>query len=138
MLPADLTVVDNQGGVVLPGTQGTKTYPIVVSEKPGRTSRRRADTALTTPATIHTEQSVKGSGFNARAVSVIRSEWQKLDSDLGDTGGVVPSCAVTLTINRPVNSGGAVTTAVVKDTIAIVLDVVTRSGQLDKILNMEG
>jgi hypothetical protein len=136
-LLADLVVVDNQGGIALPGTQATQTYSEILSGNPNRKSRRRASTALTTPVTIHTEQSVKGVGYNARAITMLRVEYQDLTADPADTGGVTPNLAATFTLNRPVNSGGAITTAITKDTIAIILDVLTRSGQLDKLLNGE-
>jgi hypothetical protein len=59
------------------------------------------------------------------------------NTDIADTGGVTPAFTVHQVIDRPVQSGGAVTEAHVKDAIGYLMDVILQSGHLAKILNQE-
>jgi len=138
MLTSNLTVVDNHASLTLPGSLGSKVYAQVISDSTTQVKRQIAATALSTPQVLKTEHRISGSGFKARAISVVRHEYSDLTVDPADTGGETPSSAITLTINRPVNSGGAITIAKLKDQIGALLDVMLTTGQLDALLNMEG
>jgi hypothetical protein len=135
MLTNDLTVTDNGSGTK-PGSVGALTYALRGTDLKGST-RSVAAVAATTPKILTIQHQDTGTGFNQRLRSVVKHSYKKLDSDLADTGGVTPSSSVHIVIDRPVNSGGAITTAVLKEQIGAVLDVIMAAGQLDKILNQE-
>jgi hypothetical protein len=109
----------------------------VVSTEPTQSVRRIAATATTTRQELKIKHSERGAGYKARIRSEVRLDYQKLDQDTSLTGGVIPSESVYLVIDRPVQSGGAITDTITKNNIGAVLDVILTSGQLDKLLNLE-
>jgi hypothetical protein len=135
MLTNDLTVTDNGTGTK-PGSAGALTYALRGTDLTGST-RSVAAVSTTTPKVLTIQHRITGTGFNQQISSVIKHSYQKLDSDLADTGGITPASQVHIVIRRPVNSGGAITNTVLKEQIGAVLDVIMASGQLDKLLNQE-
>jgi hypothetical protein len=137
MLTSDLTVVDNQGSVTLPGGAGSLTFALVAGGGGTSSLRRVAATANTTPQELRISHTEVGKGFARRLRSLIQARITKNDAVLTSTGGIVPSISVSLTIDRPMNMGVYVTDQNVKDLLGQVFDVVTRSGQLAKLFNQE-
>jgi hypothetical protein len=137
MLDANLTVVDSHSSLTLPGALGSKVYNQVVSVDPSQSIRRIAATATTTRQELLIKHTQKGTGFNARIRTEVRVDYKKLDQDTTLTGGVVPSESIYLVIDRPLQSGGAITDTVTKNNVGACLDVVLTSGALDKLLNLE-
>jgi hypothetical protein len=137
MLTANLTVVDNHASLTLPGALGSKVYNQVASIIANQVLRRIAATANTTPQTLLIGHQSTGKGFAARIRSTVRANYSDLTKDLADVGGIVPSCSAYLVIDRPVQSDGAITDAIVTNCIGAVLDVILTSGQLTQVLNQE-
>lgn len=139
MIALNLTVVGSATGVVLPGATGTKDFNLVNSPTNGRNLRRIAATATTAPEEITISHQHTGSSgtFSERVRSLVQSRKTRNDTDLTLTGGIKPYVSVQVTIDRPVNSGGFITTAMIKQCVGEVCDVLTRSGQLDLLLNEE-
>lgn len=135
MLNNDLTVTDNGTGTK-PGSAGALVYALRSTDVTGSV-RSVAAVSTTTPKLLTIGHSMTGSGFKQRIRTQIKHNYSKLDSDLSTTGGVVPSSQVHIVIDRPVNSGGFITTAIVKEQIGAILDTIMVAGQLDKILNQE-
>lgn len=135
MLTNDLVVTDNGTGTK-PGALGAKTYSLL-SVAEAKSVRRIAATALSTPQTMTISHELKGKNWAARARSLVRADIQNIGVDLASVGNIVPSAAVYLVIDRPVNTGGTLTATDVKNLVGAVLDVIMASGQLDKLLNME-
>lgn len=135
MLNNDLTVTDNGTGTK-PGSVGALVYALRSTEASGSV-RSVAAVSVTTPKLLTIGHNMSGAGFKQVARTMIKWSYQKLDSDLSVTGGVIPACGATFTFYRPINSGGYITTAIMKEGIGAVLDTVMVSGQLDKLLNME-
>lgn len=135
MLTSDLTVTDNGTGTK-PGSAGALTYALRGTDLTGST-RSVAAVAITTPKVLTISHTTSGSAFKQRVRSLVKHSYQKLDADVADTGGVIPSSTVHVVIDRPVNSGGAITATVLKEQIGAILDVIMATGQLDKILNLE-
>lgn len=135
MLTSDLTVTDNGTGTK-PGSAGALTYALRGTDLTSST-RSVSAVATTTPKVLTISHQTTGSGFKQQISTVIKHSYQKLDSDLADTGGVTPASQVHIVIRRPVNSGGAITNTVLKEQIGGLLDVIMASGQLDKLLNQE-
>jgi hypothetical protein len=135
MLNNDLTVTDNGTGTK-PGSAGALVYALRSTEATGSV-RSVAAVSTTTPKLMTIGHQMSGAGFKQRVRTMVKWSYQKLDSDLAVTGGVIPECQVLLTINRPINSGGFITSAIVKEGIGAVLDAIMASGQLDKLLNQE-
>lgn len=135
MLNNDLTVTDNGTGTK-PGSVGALVYALRSTEASGSV-RSVAAVSITTPKLLTIGHQMSGSGFKQTIRTMIKWSYQKLDSDLADTGGIIPACGATLTFFRPVNSGGFITSAIMKEGIGAVIDTVTVAGQLDKLLNME-
>lgn len=136
MLTADLSVNGAATGVALPGTAGATTFALL-SIADGKAVRRVASSANTTPQVLTIAHSESGTGFKRTINTLIRNEFTKIDSDIADTGGVTPAASIQVTIRRPVQSGGAITTTVLKDLIGQLVAVLTASGNLDKLLNQE-
>jgi hypothetical protein len=138
MLNADLTVTSNLGSVTLPGSAGATTYAQIQGNVGnGAIVRRVASTANTTPQLLTVSHQESGTGFKQRIRSLVRYDYKANNTDIADTGGVVPSFSVYLVIDRPAQSGGAITDTKVKDGIGSVMHVLVAAGQLDKILNQE-
>jgi hypothetical protein len=137
MLTADLTVVDNQATVTLPGNAGSLVYAQVTGLTTTELIRRVAATANTRPTTLTIGHALEKTGFNQRCRSKVDINYRAVDTDLSLTGGVVPSARVYIVIDRPINSGGIITDAILQRLVGSVCDVVTRSGQLGKLLNQE-
>lgn len=136
MLTADLVVTDS-GSATKPGVLGAKTFALVISDSAG-TLRRIAATALTTPQEFAIKSQFQGSGWKQRCRTAVSSSYTRIDTDTSLTGGVTPTTKVTLTIDRPVISNGYIVAADIKNLVGQVIDALTVSGQLDKILNAEG
>lgn len=138
MLNADLAVVSNQGSVTLPGSAGSTTFAQIQGNVGnGAIVRRVAATANTTPQLLTLSHAESGTGFKQRIRSLCRYDYKANNTDIADTGGVVPSFSVYLVIDRPAQSGGAITDTLIKNGIGSVMNVLTASGQLDKFLNQE-
>jgi hypothetical protein len=67
----------------------------------------------------------------------VRVDLQVVNTDLADTGGVVPSASAYFVLDRPLSSGGAIATTDLGDLTGYVVDVLTVSGQFAKLLNQE-
>lgn len=138
MLTADLSVTSNAGSITLPGSSGATTFAQITGT--GNSSsivRRVAATANTTPQTLTIGHTVNGTGFNQRCRSVVRMDYKAVNTDIADTGGVTPSASAYLVLDRPIQSGGAITDTVLKTLLGGLLHVLVASGQLDKLLNQE-
>lgn len=139
MITADITLVANRAAQTLPGSDAGDVFNQVATVEPGTTLRRVAATAATTPQELkvtHTETG--GTGFKRRYRSVVRNVFTDNTTDPAETGDVVPSVALTLTLDRPANSGGAITDVIIKNLLGQVMDFLLISGNLDKFLNREG
>jgi len=137
MLTANLTVVDNHSSLTLPGVLTSKVYNQVASAIANQLVRRIAATANTTPQTIIIGHQLTGKGFLARIRSTVRSNYSDLTKDTADTGGVVPSASAYMVWDRPVQSDGAITDAIIMNCIAAVCDVILTSGALAQLMNQE-
>lgn len=137
MLTNDLVVVSNQGTVTLPGNQATKTFNQVAGSNGNAALRRIAATANTTPEEILISHQVTGSGYGMTCRTLIQAKIRKSNVDTTTTGGIVPQAKVDLVITRPLNMGANIVDDNIEDLLGQVFDVVTRSGQLAKILNQE-
>jgi len=138
MLTADLTVTSNASSITLPGSASATTFASIASAVGSTTKRRVAATAGTTPQTLSIGHTKAGTGFKQRTRSVVRMDYLANNTDIADTGGVTPSASCYLVLDRPVQSGGAITDAILKTMLGGLLHVVLASGQLDKLLNEEG
>lgn len=138
MLTADLSVTSNAGSITLPGSAGATTFAQVTGPLGTEIVRRVAATANTTPQTLKTSHQTKGTGFKQRVRSVVRMDYSALNTDISDTGDVVPTASCYLVLDRPLQSGGAITDTILKTMLGGLLHVLLASGQLDKILNQEG
>lgn len=136
MLTADLSVTDN-GTPTNIGAQGAKTYALVANPASGATKRRIAATAATTPEELSISSALSGKGYSQRVRTVVRRDFRDLTTNVDDTGGVIPSASAYLVVDYPVNSGGVVTTTVVKNLIGAVIGVLLGAGNIDKLLNQE-
>jgi hypothetical protein len=137
MLTADLTVTDS-GSATKPGAEGAKVYALVASLVNDKTLRRIAANATTVPHELAIQHSLSGSGYKQRCRSVVRLDLRRLDTDTTLTGGVIPSVSGYFVLDRPIQSNGYITTAHIQTIVGGVIDVLTVSGQLDKLLNLEG
>jgi len=137
MLSANLTVVDNHASLTLPGALGSKVYNQVATQIANQLLRRIAATANTTPQTLLIGHQVTGKGFAARIRSTVRANYQDLTKDLADTGGIIPSASVYNVIDRPVQSDGAITDAIITNMFGAICDVMLTSGAFAQILNQE-
>jgi hypothetical protein len=138
MLTADLSVNGSRATVTLPGASGALTFAQITGTGNSTTIKRRVSaTAGTTPQTLSIGHEIKGKGFEQRIRSVVRLDFQALNTDIADTGGVTPSASAYMVIDRPVQSGGVISTSTIKDLVGQVCDVLTVTGQLDKFLNQE-
>lgn len=138
MLTQDLTVTSNAGSITLPGSSGATTFAMITNLVGSTTKRRVAATAGTTPQTLSIGHSKAGTGFKQRTRSVVRMDYVANNTDIADTGGVTPSASAYLVLDRPVQSGGAITDTILKTMLGGLLHVILASGQLDKLLNEEG
>lgn len=139
MLTADQTLVSNRASQTLPGSDASDVYAQVMTSEPATVLRRVAATASTTPQELKiTHTQTGGTGFKRRHRSVLRVTHTDLTKDTDLTGGVIPSAAWTLTLDRPVISDGAITDAILKTMLGHIMDILLISGQLDKFLNLEG
>jgi hypothetical protein len=137
MLTANLTVVDNHAALTLPGALGSKVYNQIASAVQTEVWRRIAATANTTPQTILIGHKVTGVGFFQRIRSTVRTNYSDLTQDTTLTNGVIPSASVYTVIDRPTQSAGKITDAIVTNLVGAVCDVLLTSGNLAQILNQE-
>jgi hypothetical protein len=137
MLTADLPVVSNHASLTLPGSAASTVFAQITGPIGQKIVRRVAATANTTPQTLSVGHTVSGTGFAQRIRSLIRMDYQALNTDIADTGGVTPSAACYLVFDRPVQSGGAITDAIFTTMLGGLCDVVLTSGALTKLLNQE-
>jgi len=137
MLTQDQTLLSSRTAQTLPGAAGSTVFAQITGTVGNKVERRVAATANTTPETLTTGHEVRGTGYKQRARSVIRIGRQYNNTDPSTTGGVVPSFSWQLVLDRPLNSGGAVTVQHIKDALGQLIDVLLISGQLDKLLNQE-
>lgn len=138
MLSSDLTVTGNAGSITLPGDTGATTFSQITPGTNGTTFQRRvAATAGTTPETLVIGHTLSGSGFAQRLRTLVRMDYKALNTDIADTGGVTPSFSAYFVLDRPVQSGSAITDTILKRQIGRLLHVLLASGQLDKLLNQE-
>lgn len=137
MLTQDLTVTSNASTITLPGSSGATTFAMIASPLASKSQRRVAATAGTTPQSLSIGHTKSGSGFKQRTRSVVRMDYVANNTDIADTGNVTPSASAYFVLDRPVQSGGAISDTVLKTMIGGLLHVLLASGQLDKILNEE-
>lgn len=139
MLNTTLTVNSSRASVTLPGSLGTKDFVLVQGFQANKTIRRIVATATTTPQEVSIQHTYSGKGtYGQRIRTVVRADYKRLDTDVNLTGGITPSASAYLVIDRPVQSNGYITVANIKDLVGQVCDVVTVTGQLDSVLNLEG
>lgn len=137
MLTADLTVTST-GSKTSPGTASALTFALInPSSTANQTQRRVAATANTTPKTASIGHQLSGKGFNARCRSRVGFTYTDLTADPVVTGGVVPFAQGYFVLDRPLQSGGAITDAILGDLAGNVIDVLCASGQFAKLLNQE-
>jgi len=137
MLTSDQTLVSSRGSQTLPGTAGSTVFAQITGTVGNAVERRVAATSNTTPETIKVAHELKGIGYKQRCRSLIKHSRVYNNTDPSTTGGVVPSFSWSIVLDRPLQSGGAVTTAHIKDALGQLMDLLLISGQLDKILNQE-
>lgn len=137
MLTADLTVTSNAGSITLPGSAAATTFAQITGPVGTSIVRRVAATANTTPQTLTIGHTSSGTGFATRIRSVVRMDYKALNTDIADTGNVTPSASCYLVLDRPYQSGGAITDAIIKTMLGGLFHVFNAAGQLDKILNQE-
>jgi len=137
MLTADQTLVDNRASVTLPGSLGSLVFAQVTGPSGQKIVRRIAATANTTPNTLTVSHALSGTGFKQRCRSLIRMDFERRDTDVAVTGNVVPSLSAYIVMDRPIQSGGFITVAHIKTMIGQLTDLLTVSGNLDKIINQE-
>lgn len=137
MLNAALTVTSNAGSITLPGSAGATVFDQITSSGGRTIVRRVAATANTTPQTLTIGHEEVGTGFKRRIRSLVKMNYADNTTDVEDTGGVVPQFQIQLVIDRPVQSGGAITDAIVTTALGGLLHVLLASGQLAKLLNQE-
>jgi hypothetical protein len=137
MLTSDLVVVDNHTPLTLPGLLGSKTYAQITGPIGQQIVRRIAATANTTQQTLTIGHTLSGVGFAQRCRTLVRHDYKVLSADISLTGGVVPSSAIYVVQDRPIQSGGAITDAILTNNMAALLDVLLTTGQFAKLLNQE-
>lgn len=134
----DLALISNRGSVTLPGGTGSKTYSRVATVANNETKRRYATTASTIPQETRVSHALTGgSGFKQRLRSMKRFDIKDLTADTSQSDGVVPSMSFYAVLDRPVQSNGKITDAMIKEAIGVVLDFFSISGNVDKFLNQE-
>jgi hypothetical protein len=137
MLTSDLTVVDSHASITLPGLLGSKVYAQITGPSGQSIVRRIAATANTTQQTLTISHALRGTGFEQRLRTLVKHEYRKIDSDLSLTGGVVPYSYCQFVQDRPIQTGGAITDAILTNNMAALVDVLVTSGQWAKLLNQE-
>lgn len=137
MLSSALTVVDNHAGVTLGGALGSKVYDQITGPSGQSIVRRIAATANTTQQTITIGHQLLKTGFLQRCRTLVKHEYKVLNSDLSLTGDVVPYSYCQFTMDRPVNSGGIITDAILVNNAMALIDVLVTSGQFAKLINQE-
>jgi hypothetical protein len=135
MLTADLVVTDS-GTATKPGAVGAKTFSLV-GPQGEKNLRRIAATATTTPEECIIAHSISGAGFKKRIRSQVRFDIRFNNADTSLTGGVIPSASGYFVLDRPEQSAGIITDAVLQTLAGRVIDVLTVSGQFAKLLNTE-
>jgi hypothetical protein len=133
MLASDQTLVSNRSSQTLPGADSSLVYAEVLSGSLAKSARQVTAVALTTPKKLIIEQRNSGSGLSARRAVVVRHEYSDLSADPALYGGVVPQSAVTVTINFPA-VGSAITAAIIKTQIGVLMDLLLISGNTDALL----
>lgn len=136
MLTADLSVTDN-GTPTNVGALGAKTYAMVANPSSGATKRRVAATANTTPQELSVSHTVSGTGFSQRCRTLVRHDYRDISADPENTGGEVPRISAYVVIDRPLNSGGVITDAIVQNSVGAVIGTLLGSGNMAKLLNQE-
>lgn len=137
MLTADQTLVSSRASQTLPGAAGSTVFAQITGTVGNTVDRRVAATANTTPELHRIAHEVKGIGYKQRCRSLLKLSMTYNNTDPSTTGGVVPSFSWGLTLDRPIQSGGAVTVQHLKDKLGQLIDTLLISGQLDKFLNQE-
>lgn len=137
MLTADLALVDNRASVTLPGSLGTLTFAQVTGPSGQKIVRRISATANTTPNTLTVSHALSGAGFKQRCRTMVRIDYERRDTDVAVTGGVVPALSFYCVLDRPIQNGGFITTAHIKTIIGQLADLLTQSGNIDKLINQE-
>jgi len=84
-----------------------------------------------------TSHQIVGTAYKARIRSMLKFQLKDLTKDPTLTGGIIPSAAAYLVIDRPVNSGGAIINAQVDDLVGWLIDTITQSGVLASFYNQE-
>lgn len=135
MLTADLSVTDN-GTPTNIGALGAKTYALVANPTSGATKRRIAATVNSTPQELSVSHTVSGSGFKQRVRTLVRQDYRDIATGYA-TEGVVPAVSAYIVIDRPLFSDGAITDAIVMNSIGAVIGAVLGSGNIAKLLNQE-
>lgn len=137
MLSSALTVHASRTAVVLPGTLGSQVFDQITGPSGQKILRRVSGTANSRPSTLTISHELSGTGFKQRCRTLVRADLQVLNTDLADTGGVVPSAFGYFVLDRALSTGGAIATTDLGDLAGYVIDVLTVSGQFAKLLNQE-
>lgn len=137
MLTSDLTVVDNHASITLQGLLGSKVYAQISGFSGQQVVRQIAATANTTQQRMTISHAVVKTGFLARLRTLVKHEYKVLSADTSLTGGVVPYSYCQFTQDRPLQSGGAITDAILTNNAMALIDVLVTTGQFAKLLNQE-
>jgi hypothetical protein len=138
MLTANLNVTSNAGSITLPGNVGVTVFAQITGTGNSTSILRRVSaTAGTTPQTLTIGHTLAGTGFNQRLRSVVRMDYKALNTDIADTGGVTPTASFYSVLDRPIQSGGAITDAIIQNLIGGQIHVIVASGQLAQLMNQE-
>ena len=137
MLTSDLVVVDNHAGLTLAGALGSKTYAQITGPSGQQIVRRIAATANTTQQTLTISHALSKTGFLQRCRTLVKHEYRVINSDLSLTGDVVPYSYCQFVMDRPINTGGIITDAILTNNAMALIDVLVTTGQFAKLLNQE-
>lgn len=133
---SSLTLVSSGTGTK-PGATGSIVFDQIISPGPTSNVRRVASTAGTTPQLFTVQHAVSGTGFRQRCRSNWRYDFTRADTDPTVTGGIVPAFSIYGVLDRPLNSGGFITTAHIQDGVGWISDFILGAGNLAKFLNQE-
>jgi hypothetical protein len=137
MLDENLAIVANGTGISNVGSSSSLTFALVASGAEGNTLRRVAATANTSRKEYLIRHSQTGKNFAARTRTNLLYIFKKMDQDTSTTGLIIPSATVSVTIDRPTNMAGIITDNVIADMVGTHVGLLTTSGILTKLANLE-
>lgn len=137
MLTSDLTLTSNADPAALPGDTGATVFAQITGPSGNTIKRQVAATAGTTPEVLTIAHTETGTGYKRRRRTLVKLDFTALNTDIADTGGVTPGFSTHWVLDRPIQSGGAVTDTIIKRQIGRLLHCLLTVGHLDKLLNSE-